>query len=596
MVGYHSKLRWSRRRARVHLRRLRRNNQLVLSALAAAIGVGAAYGAIGFRHLIDLIQLGALGFTSERVFTLAAGLPWWHLVLAPTLGGLVVGIFVRFALSGGQPQAVADVIEATALRGNRMSLRDGIGAALASAASVGVGASVGREGPVVHLGATMASWVGTRLHLGRSMSLTLLGCGIASAIAASFNAPIAGVFFALEVVIGHYALSAFAPIVIASVIGTIISRVHFGDFPAFVVPSHIIQSFWEFPAFALLGVASALVAMAFMRAVMLVQDAGERSGAPRWLRPAIGGLLVGLIALAFPQVLGVGYEATDAALNEQFSFWLLAALVAAKLAATALSLGLGFGGGVFSPSLVIGAMLGGAFGLAATSIFPEFSSGHGVYALVGMGAVAGAVLGAPISTIFILFELTADFELTLAVMIAVVIASVITQQVSGHCFFTWQLERRGVDVRAGREVGLLRAIRVRDVMDRRHDTVNPSSSLTEVREKLIGAPFGELFVTHDGDRLEGTITFADLGESAFDTSHDDELAAVNVCRRHPPALDAGDTLETAIAMFGAGGDAHIAVVEDHEGMCLVGVLHERDAMLAYHRALMQARKEERGEA
>ena len=212
-----------------------------------------------------------------------------------------------------------------------------------------------------------------------------------------------------------------------------------------------------------------------------------------------------------------------------------------------------------------------------------------------MGAVAGAVLGAPISTILIVFELTADFELTLAVMIAVVIASVITQQVSGHSFFTWQLERRGVDVRAGREVGLLRAIRVRDIMDRRHETVGPSSILAEVRAKLIGTPFGELFVTHDGDRLEGTIAFADLGESAFDTSHDDELAAIDLCRRYPPALDAGDTLETAIAMFGAGGEAHIPVVEDHDSMRLVGVLHERDTMLAYHRALIQARKEERGE-
>ncbi len=595
MSGFHSKLRWSRRRARVHLRRFRRNNQLILSVLAAVIGVGAAYGAIGFRHLIDYIQLGALGFSSERVYTLAAELPWWHLVLAPTLGGLAVGIFVRFALSGGRPQAVADVIEAATVRGNRMSLRDGIAAAVASAASIGVGASVGREGPVVHLGATIASWIGMRLHLGRSMSLTLLGCGIASAIAASFNAPIAGVFFALEVVIGHYALGAFAPIVIASVIGTIISRIHFGDYPAFVIPPHIMHSFWEFPAFALLGVLSALVAMAFMSATMLVRDTGERSGVPRWALPAIGGLLVGLIALAFPQVLGVGYEATDAALKEQFPFLLLAALVAAKLAATALCLGLGFGGGVFSPSLVIGAMLGGAFGLAATSVFPEISSGSGVYALVGMGAVAGAVLGAPISTIFILFELTADFELTLAVMIAVVIASVITQQIWRNSFFTSQLESRGVDVRAGREVGLLRAMHVRDVMDRRHETVEPSSTLAEVREKLIGAPFGELFVTHDGNRLEGAIAFADLSESAFDTSQDEELAAIDICRRHPPALDADDTLETAIEMFGAGGEAHIPVVEDHDGMCLVGVLHERDAMLAYHRALMQARKEERGE-
>ena len=160
MSGFHSKLRWSRRRARVHLRRFRRNNQLILSVLAAVIGVGAAYGAIGFRHLIDYIQLGALGFSSERVYTLAAELPWWHLVLAPTLGGLAVGIFVRFALSGGRPQAVADVIEAATVRGNRMSLRDGIAAAVASAASIGVGASVG--GVSKRFGWRPAAWTSAR--------------------------------------------------------------------------------------------------------------------------------------------------------------------------------------------------------------------------------------------------------------------------------------------------------------------------------------------------------------------------------------------------------------------------------------------------
>ena len=596
MLDRFPSLRRSRNRLLVRLRRIRRNSQFILSLLALVIGAAAAYGAIGFRWAIDLVQLAFLGFSSERVATLAAELSWWRILLVPTIGGLLIGLFVFYVMPGRRTQAVADVIEAGALRGGRMSFGAGLGAAAVSAASIGVGASVGREGPVVHLGATIASWVSTRLHLRRSHAITLLGCGIAAAIGASFNAPIAGVFFALEVVIGHYALSTFAPIVIAAVTGTVISRIHFGDFPAFIVPEQVIVSFWEFPAFALLGLVSAAVAIVFMRSVMFTQDTVAKTPVPPWARPMGGGLAVGLIALAFPQVLGVGYEATDMALNDLYPLWLLIALIVAKTAATAISLGCGFGGGVFSPSLVIGAMLGGAFGIIATSAFPELSSGQGVYTLIGMGAVAGAVLGAPISTIFIIFELTGDFALTVAVMLAVVIASVVTQQVHGRSYFTWQLERRGLSVKGGREIGLLQSIQVRDVMGEDYATIDRTESIPRVREMIQNAQFGELFVVDGNGRLHGTITFADLHEVAFDTSHDDELKAGDVARRHPPALDAEDDLEKAIKLFGAADEPHIAVVDDHEHMQLRGVLHERDAMLAYNRALLQVRAEERGEA
>ena len=210
-------------------RRLRRNDHLVVSALAAVIGLSAGYGAILFRTAIDAVQRAAYGSGSDHVIALAATLPWWQRLIVPVIGGLVIGLFVHFVLRGRRPQAVADVIEACAVRGGRMRLRDGIAQALASAASIGAGASVGREGPVVHLAATMSSWLGQRVGLGRPQMLTLLGCGVASGVAASFNAPIAGVFFALEVVVGHYGLAAFAPVVVAAVIGTMISRAHFGD-------------------------------------------------------------------------------------------------------------------------------------------------------------------------------------------------------------------------------------------------------------------------------------------------------------------------------------------------------------------------------
>ena len=248
-------------------------------------------------------------------------------------------------------------------------------------------------------------------------------------------------------VVGHFAFSAFAPIVIASVVGTIVSRVVFGDFPAFEIQEQSLASFLEFPAVVGLGVLSGVMAIMFMRATMLTEDTAAKLPVPPWTRPAVGGFIVGLVAIVFPQVLGVGYEATDLALNEVFPLALLIVLVVVKTFTTAISIGTGFGGGVFTPSLMIGAMLGGAYGVVVTSIFPELSSGAGAYTIIGMGAVAAAVLGAPISTTLIVFELTDDYPLTIGVMLAVVISSIITQQFQGKSFFNWQLERAGLDLK-----------------------------------------------------------------------------------------------------------------------------------------------------
>ncbi len=571
------------------------NQQLILLLLAIVTGAAAALGAVVFREAIVLMQTVTFGASMEKMSEVIGDLPAWHFLVVPTAGGLLIGLFVQYAMPGRRNRGVADVMEAAALRSGEISLKEGLAAAAVSAASIGVGASVGREGPVVHLGATLSTLVATRLRLSRSQTVTLLGCGVASGVAASFNAPIAGVFFALEVVIGHYALSAFAPIVIAGVVGTIISRLYFGNFPAFIITEHSIVSFWEFPAFALLGVVCAMAAVIFLRSIEFTANAFGKLPVPPWIRTGIGGLCVGVIALAFPQVLGVGYEATDVALKGQYELAILIALVAAKMAATAISIGAGFGGGVFSPSMFVGAMVGGSFGIIATQVFPDLSSGHSAYTMVGLGAVSGAVLGAPISTILIVFELTADYALTIAVMVAVVIASVITQQVRGHSFFTWQLDRRGINVRGGRESGLMSSTRVEDVMSHSFTSVPRELNINGVREKLLSAPYSELFVVDENGALCGTITLADLSDGAFDHSLDGIVNAGDVARVHPPSLQAGDNLNAALARMQDTGEEHLAVVENNETRKLVGFVHEIDVMLVYNRALLEARREERGE-
>ncbi len=574
------------------LQALIRNEKIVLAGLAVVLGLLGGGSAIAFREAISAVQVLFYGDGSELLATHARSMPWWHILAATTLGGLVVGLLVQWLTPDKRPHGVADVIEASALRGGRMSLRAGGSAMLISAISLGAGASTGREGPVVHLGATLSAFVADRLRLGRSMAQTLLGCGVAAAVAASFNAPIAGVFFALEVVVGSYALAAFAPIVVASVTGTIISRMYFGNFPAFIIPPHEITSFLEFPAFALLGGLSAVLSIALVWSVGMVQDRTEEWHIPVWLRPALGGAAVGGIALMFPEVLGVGYEATDQALKEELALWLLIALVAAKLAATAISLGCGFGGGVFSPSLFLGAMLGGAFGLVATLFQPELSSGHGAYTIVGMGAVAGAVLGAPISTILMIFELTGDYSLTIAVMIATVISSQVMSHYYADSFFVWLLGRRRISLEGGREARALRATYVGETMKQDFLTVGPGAALSEIRAKLQRSGYAELFVVDDQQQLCGTITLTDLAENAFDTSHDDTLCARDVLRPNPPALTVDDTLERAVRLMDGAGEEHIAVMDSEKAHHLVGVLHQRDVMQAYHRAFLEVWNED----
>jgi len=582
-------------RVLISLRRLLRNDHLVLSALGLAVGALVGAAIVAFRELISTIQLVLFHSDSERLFQHVQDLPWWQIVSVPTGAGLVVGLIIHKFMPNQRQQGVADVIEANALRGGRMSAKAGIGAAITNAISIGAGASVGREGPAIHIGATLSAWIAQQLHLTRTLRRTLLGCGVGAAVAASFNAPIAGALFASEVVVGHYALKAFAPIVIASVASTALSRSFFGDYPAFVLENKIIASFWEFPAFVLLGLIAGVAAIVFMRSIFLAHDIADKLKLPIWFRPMLAGLMVGLIALVYPQVLGIGYGTTESAILLQFGFYTLVAIGLAKIAATAFCVGWGFGGGVFSPALVIGAMVGGSFGIVATHFVPELSSGPGAYTIVGMGAVAAAVMGAPISTTLIIFEMTSNYALTLGVMLAVVASSEITHHFFGRSFFNNQLIRRGVDVKEGFETEIMKSIRVSEVYSKDGETIQMSECLQDVRLKLQHSPLGELFVVRESGELYGTVTMADLSDSAFDHGFDDLIAACDVARLHPPVLCLADDLETALAVMRDTGEEHIAVIDDIKSMAFKGCVHQREVMSAYNRMLLQTRHEEHGE-
>jgi len=555
---------------------------------------------IGFREAILLVQYVGFGFMAEDAWRLFADLPWYMVLLTPTVGGLLVGLYAQWALPDGRPVAVSQVMEASALHGGRMSLKVGLHGAAVNVLSLGAGASAGREGPVVHLGATVGAWAAERLGLPAGGARVLLGCGVASAVAAAFNAPLAGTFFALEVVIGHYAIAALAPIVASAVVATAVTRAVYGPFPAFTLAPYEIGSNLEFPAFALLGAIAAIAAILFMRSVPFVAGVHDRLKTPRRLRPMFGGFVLGLIALSFPQVLGVGYGATTSVLNMEFGFAFLVGLAIAKTAATAITLGSGFGGGVFSPSLFLGAAVGGAFGIVAGGVAPEMIAtdgdifaGERAYALVGMGAFAAATLGAPISTILMVFEITTDYGMTTAVMLAVVASVATTSALHGASFFRGQLAMRGIDVELSRiESDLLRDIEVGGVVSEEFPTTPPNAPLRDVRIQLQTAAFGELFVIDADGRLVGTITLADLAPEAFDRALDTLVIARDVARLTPPMLARSDNLQAALKLMESRSEEHIPVVDSREERHMIGVVHERDVMLAYNEALVRLHREE----
>jgi chloride channel protein, CIC family len=577
--------------------RLWANESFKLMTLAVALGLFGGYLALGFRQAAALIQFFFFGEGGEQLIAKARSLPWLHIVAATTLGGLAVGLINHFLLGGRRPQGVAGIIERAALHNGEMDLKTGLASALSSAASVGVGASVGREGAILHLTTTLASNLRRLLGVSEEHTLTLLGCGVAAAVAASFNAPIAGVFFALEVVIGHYGLRAFSPIVISSVVGTAITRTHYGDFPAYVLPTYQIATFWEFPALLLLGLVVGGAAILFMAGIFFAEDMFERSRIPVILRPAVGGLAIGAVAaMGAPEILSVGYEATDAALNQELPLHMLLLLPLLKAAATAICVGARFGGGVFAPALFIGAMIGGAFGVIASAAAPAVGAQPGLYAIVGMAAMSAAVAGAPIAAILMVFELLGDFKVTIAVMSGAAVSFVFVQGALGLNYYSWQHKRRGVRIEGARARRMLKTQRVSEVMAVHFQIVPEDMNLADLKQILHLLPAGSrMFVVAPGDRFIGTVSMDDIKDVAFDPLvYEQGIEAGHVARDYPEFLPEDATLEDALAAMERWNADSLPVVSDLITCQVAGMLDRNIVLAAYNKALLQAEAENRG--
>jgi CIC family chloride channel protein len=570
--------------------------------VAIACGLAGALGAVAFRSLIRLVQAaffeGTEGLTqlvsdgllgeAQDPLKAAQQLAWYWRVAIPALGGLIVGPVIYFFAREAKGHGVPEVMAAVALRGGVIRPRVVAVKALASAVSIGSGGSVGREGPIVQIGSALGSTIGQLLGVTASQLRTIVGCGAAAGISATFNAPIAGALFAAEIVVGNFAVAQLSPIVISSVVATVVSRFFLGNHAAFPVPDYQLVSPFELFPYMAVGFVAGFVALAFIYCLYATEDLFERVPVPEPLRAMLGGALVGVIGIWFPHVFGVGYSSISAALTGDLGVALLAALVLVKIAATSITIGSGGSGGIFAPSLFLGAMTGGCLGSLIHQWFPDATASSGAYALVTMGAVVAAGTHAPITAIIMIFELTQTITIIPPLMAACVVSTLVTTYLNRDSIYTLKLRRRGIDLYEEESHNLLKSLYVHDVVDREPEILQSSDNLERVVDRVLASDHTEFFVVNDSGELEGTIH---LREFTRTLAEREALVPIVVARDlaelNPPTVHEDDDLDLVMQLFSIEGRDEVAVVAESQPRHVVGSVHKKDVIHAYNREVMR---------
>ena len=571
-------------------------------AIAMACGLAGALGAVVFRFMIRFVQAaffeGAAGIEAlfeegmlaeaQDPLAAAEALAWYWRLAIPALGGLIVGPLIYFFAREAKGHGVPEVMAAVALRGGVIRRRVVSVKALASAISIGSGGSVGREGPIVQIGSALGSTIGQALRLPTAQLRTVVACGAAAGVSATFNAPIAGALFAAEVVVGNFALTQLSPIVISSVVATVVSRFFLGNHPAFPVPAYSLVSPLELFPYMVVGVLAGLVALAFMWSLYATEDFFDRTPIPEWGRACVGGLLVGFIGIWLPNVFGVGYSTIAAALDNQLPAVILGALVVAKIAATSITIGSGGSGGVFAPSLFLGATTGGFFGTILHGWFPEATASSGAYALVTMGAVVAAATHAPITAIIMIFELTQSITIIPPLMAACVVSTLVTTYLERDSIYTMKLRRRGIDLDEEEPRDILRSLRVADIVDRDPEVLRTSANFQEVLSRILASDHTEFFVIDESGELRGTIFLRELTRMLVEQ---DVLMPIvvagDLAESEQPTVTEETDLGVVIRLFSHGSHDEIAVVDEDAQSRIVGSVHKRDVIHAYNQEVLR---------
>lgn len=554
--------------------------------LAVAVGLVTGVAGASFIWLLD---------TANEVFfqygheLLAERVPFdwkYWIPVVPLVGGLLVALIIHYFAPEARGHGVPEVMEAVARRGGIIRGRVAAAKALASAICIGSGGSAGPEGPIVQIGASLGSVIGQRSHASADTVRILVACGSAAGLAAIFNAPIAGVLFALEVILGDFGIASFAPVIIASVVASVTARTLLGNNLAFTIPQYEMGSVWETPLYAVLGILAALVARLFIITLYRGEDLFSRLPIKRLLKPAFGGLLLGLFGFVFPQTFADGYGPITSMLLGQGTIWFIAALVFAKIIATTITLGSGNSGGTFAPALFIGTALGAAFGKLVNIISPDLTASAGAYATVGMGAVLAAATFAPMTAMMMVFEMTRSYHLIVPLMLACIIATILSMRMSPESIYTRALRRRGILLHHGRDVNILARHTAAEIM--RTDTLSVSTDtmadkLLHLMEETGQSDF--LVLDHEG-RLVGLIGMQQIRSLLISHEALPLIVSADVMRPVREFLFPDDPLTEAWNLFRPDEVSVIPVVDRSDRQRVLGTISRDSLTRFYERRLM----------
>ena len=563
-----------------------------IAALGMVTGALASLAAIGFVDLVLLLNEWLLVSPRSRFMQDDETLLLLATVGVPAAGGLIVGLVHRYLIPERRPHGPPDVIRSVQGLDGRIPARSGFLSALTSVVSLGAGASVGQYGPLAHLGATLGSLVARVNRQSRWMATVGVGCGVAAAISTAFNAPIAGIVFAHEVILRHYSLRAFAPITVAAAMGHVFANVVFERPPLFRVEAADVVSAPEFLGFILIGVGGAFVAVLYMRAILEAGRLARRVPVADHFKPMLAGAVLGLAAIAMPDILGIGKETLRfAVIDHAFAPGELAFLLVAKLLATALCIGFGFAGGVFSPALLVGILFGALAGNGAELLAGDLRSDIAIYAICGMVAVTSAVIGAPLTTILIVFELTRNYDLATAAMVSVVFSNLVSYRIFGRSLFDVQLRMRGFDLSAGRDKVILDDRLIESYVSRDYIRLEPDMPLGEAKSRLLASRGHEGYVVDAGETYLGTVKLEDL------LTHEDggpasEATAARLAKRGELVLTGKTSVWAAMEQMGDFVGESIPVLADGDEGRMLGVVFEASIVKAYRDAMDEIRREE----
>jgi CIC family chloride channel protein len=554
--------------------------------IAIFIGVVAGFAAIGIRALI--LAISNISFTGDgNLLENIMNTSWYWIILIPIIGGLIVGPIIYFFAPEAKGHGVPEVMQAILLKGGVIRGRVAFIKTIASAITIGTGGSVGREGPIIQIGSSLGSIAGQFFRVPSKRLKTLVACGAAAGIAAAFNAPIAGALFAVEIILMDFAVAQFSPIVISSVMATVISRSFEGDFAAFIVPKYELISPYEIGFYFILGALSGVVSYMFIKALYFSEDYFDNKlKFPEYFKPVLGGLGVGIIALIFPQIMGVGYDTINNALFGNMIWYIALALVFIKILATSLTLGSGGSGGIFAPSLFMGAMLGYFFGSFVHQYFPDISASPGAYALVAMGGLVAGTTRAPITAIIIVFELTNDYHIILPLMITCIISTILSARFSRESIYTLKLLLRNIGIKEGMDTNVMDSIDVKNVYKTNFESINDSDNFSQVVNKVLnGKEFDFPVLTEDG-RILGIISINDIKDYLFEKdSLQNLLIAGDIANTDFDSITPDDNCSTAMDKLRYLKYEGLPVVEEKGSDKIIGFIHRKEILDAYYKAI-----------